>query len=229
MDPWNNEAVDNLGLLYELSVNVTPETPDGRQVSPDDAAQRLERVWKQDAPVAPLALEIGAAVGVSAAAGELGTRLRLDFGYGRDGTGGGLRVGVVLPWTRQLSFPDSGTDPGQRWVNWTRFSLDVGPRYRLRVGSLYGEIEGAVVLASVLASGHGFDTDYTSTGWNFGGTVGLRLGKRLGRFNLWVAGAGTYYAGKDSLELVADNIEETARLPSLDVSVLAGLSALFWQ
>jgi hypothetical protein len=59
LDPWNNEAADDLGLLYELSVNARPAGDSKSQVSADEATRRLDHVWNKDAPASPMALEIG--------------------------------------------------------------------------------------------------------------------------------------------------------------------------
>ncbi len=232
LNPWNNEAVDDLGILYELALNAQPESRAPGQVSADDAAQRLDRVWQKEVPASPLALELGVAASLSSTADqsnrELGPGLRLDFSYGRDGTGLGVRLGIELPWARQSLFPTPNGGPSP-WVSWTRPTLDIGPRYRLRVGASYGEVEPALLIAAVVAVGHGFDTNYTATGINVGSGGTLRLGRRLGRFSLWIGSSIAYFFGTTSLQLSAIGGSGTGQLPKLDISLLAGASALVWR
>jgi len=238
LDPWSNEAVDDLGILYELALNARPETQiSPGKVSVDEAADQLDRVWRQDAPPSPLALELGVGASLSSAADqsllELGPGLRIDLAYGRDGSGWGVRLGLELPWARQRSFPvtnANGPVEGVRaWVGWTRPALDIGPRYRQRFGSFYGEIQPALLVAAVVATGHEFDTNYTASNLNVGGGGTLRLGRRLGRFSVWLGIAGSYFVGTSSVQLMALQTTQTATLPKVDLSVLAGASVLVWR
>jgi hypothetical protein len=232
LNPWSNEAVDNLGLLYELSINAHPEKRSSEnQLSVDVAAQRLDRVWRDQAPRAPLALELGVGAVFSSAVGqglnEIGSAARFDVAYGRDETGWGARLGVAVPWTRQLAFPSAhGSEP---WVNWTRIAFELGPRYRVRLGRFYGELDAAVLVAYAIAVGHGFDVDHTAGGVNVGGAGAVRFGRRIGRFSLWIGAGASYYVGSDSLQLSAAGSSNVASLPALDVSVLGGASAYLWR
>jgi len=231
LDPWNDEAVDDLGVIYELALDAEPEPHSSGKVSADEAAVQLEKVWQKEAPPAPMALEMGFAASVTSSVEQslrdFGPGARVELAYGRDGSGLGVRVGLAASSTRQLTV---NLDSSQPLVTWTRPTLDIGPRYRRRFGSFYGEIEPAFVAGLATATGHGFTgADYSERGVNLGASGTLRVGRRLGRMSVWIGASASYFFGKSSLQLMALQQTRVAQLPQRDLSLLAGASVLLWR
>jgi hypothetical protein len=229
LDPWNDDAADNLGLLYELSVNAQPDNDASRQVSARQATQRLERVWKEAAPRPPWALEIGVGTGVffAKANGSLAPAVRVELGFGRDGRGFGARLGLSIPWTREIDDAFGGAT-GSPSVTWTRLALDVGPRYRLQLRAVYGEIGVAGLATYTVATGHDFNGgNETSSTPDVGVAGSLRIGRRFGRVGLW---AGASALGFRRLLLRAGPTQlESDKLPQLEIAALVGVSGFLWR
>jgi hypothetical protein len=235
LDRWSPSRVDDLGRFYELSLNATSDHADDPNAVPSVvAAQRLEQVWEAQRPTPPRMLELAVSAGIAKSAGTgddllstLAPAARFEATLGRDSPGFGLRLAGTLPWTREQPL-GSGT------VSWTRLVVSVGGRYRNRVRRFYWEGEAGILLAPALASGHGFDVNMVSVGFDAGAALGARLGLRLGRYSLWMGLGGSYFGasqipGWPDLTIRATGVAETSVLPAVDVTLLVGVSQLFWR
>jgi hypothetical protein len=226
LNPWAVNAADNLGTLYELAANARPVNS-ARQIAVDLDDPSVEQVWSKGAPPAPVALEVGAALNLSAAsAGGVAPGGRLEVARGRDGRGFGPRVGVTVPWARQIDFGDP-VHPAAR-VGWTRVIFDVGARYRRRFWSTYAEVGAGVLLGSVVAWGEGFDSDRTASKFCAGGMGTLRFGRRFGRVAAWGALSGSVF-NATSVDLAAGGTTHTAALPRFDLTAMGGVSFFSWR
>jgi hypothetical protein len=241
LDPWNEQAATNLGVLYELAVDARPEEAPG-QVLVTEAADRLDQVWKEDAPPPPWAVEGGAAGNIVAAPGQViedaplrafAPGGRLELTVGRDGPGWGVRSSLSVPWTREIPLKEVGArSERQGSASWTRVAWGVGPRYRFtipRLRALYGELMASALLASVLAVGQDFDDNDVSSGWDVGGEAGLRVGRRFGNIAAWGGLSASYFFRAAKGDIVAATNAESKELPALDLVVTFGLSVFVWR
>jgi hypothetical protein len=232
LDPWNQAAVANLAVFYELASNA-PAGGDrpGQQVPIDVAAQRLETIWKGEAPLPPRCLEFGGGPILTKSTREdllrsLALGMHLELTLARDGTGWGLRLGATVPWPREMAL-------GPGTASWTRVSFGLGPRYRARIGRVSLEGSAALLVAPVVATGHGFAITRSSTGVDLGADLGARLRVQLGSISAWVGLGGSYFFSQKirswpNLELQVDRLQERRLLPQVDVSVLSGISTFIW-
>jgi hypothetical protein len=239
LDPWGDEAAANLGVLYELSLDARPESGPG-EIAVSDADHRLTEVWKDDRPKAPWTIEAGAAASLFAGflAQPAGSTLRAfapggraELTYARDGAGCGGRASVNVPWRREIPLKEVGSDrQRQGTASWTRLALGVGPRCRAGVGALYGEVMTSFLVASVLAVGQDFDRNRLSRGWDVGGELGFRLGRRFGNIAAWSGLSMSYFwrAGHEGDSVEATNAEHR-EVPPLDLAATVGMSIFLWR
>jgi hypothetical protein len=231
LDPWNPLTVASLGVFYELARNAPPSTTQAARDTARLADQRLQAVWKDRAPVAPMAIELGIGAGVMRSSQRylltsLAPAGRFELTLARDASGWGARLGAGLPWTRQVQLADG-------FYSWTRLSLAAGGRYRIRLGNVFGEMGMNLVLAPVWAQGHGFAPDRSAAGLDIGAENQLRVGRRVGPLSLWLGAGAGYFFGRHldwwpSLDVHVDRLNERGDLPALDLSLLAGFSTFFW-
>lgn len=162
----------------------------------------------------------------------------LALGGGRPSGGGSLAVGlgpIGSRWALRLQAAATAlrTEPvGDGEARWTRASLFLGPRCRLRPGAssdpearLLIDLHAAAGAALVSVAGQGFAQDTRSLGWDAGLLFGAQLGVRAGRGPVsavpFLGAQLVAYLRPQELRVLGS--DAAGRLPAIDVLLSAGL------
>jgi hypothetical protein len=180
------------------------------QVRATGAAPPPTRAWQ-------ILVGVGAGValvgGVAAAGG-------FDIQFGRATSRWQLRLGLAGQTYRQLDL-----SPGQ--VDWRHTTAALGVGWRVLDPAWLFSLDAGPVAGWATLAGRGFDVaNRTQRSFEYGVEAGVRAGRILGRFTLWVEWRTNLWAGVKRATLTG--AASAAELPRVDTTVGLGLSvALF--
>jgi hypothetical protein len=162
-------------------------------------------------------MELGVAALAAAVAGDVAPGLQVDATIGSFGWGLGPRLvgSIESPHGATL-----GPVPGK--TLWSRSTLGVGVRKRSVVGAFMVDAQVHVKAAFVRVRGEGFDENYTASGADVGGGLGVQIGWPYRWFAPFLGVGTTLWAGRKTVEVTGTAAETT--LPRYDVSLALGVS-----
>lgn len=185
-------------------------TPGAKPAAPTVAAPAARSQWPMELGVAALAV---------AAARDVSPGVQVDASIGSFGWGVGPRLVGAIESPHELAL---GPVPGK--TMWSRSTLAVGLRKRSVVGAFAVDAHAHVKGAYVRARGSGFDENYTRTGTDVGGGVGVQIGWPQRWFAPFLGLGATVWAGRKTVEVIEFGTMTQAALPRFDVSLALGVS-----
>jgi len=160
--------------------------------------------------------------GVGAGAGFVGGMAlvgNVEAQMGRSDSRWRLRLSVMREWDRRLGL-------GSGHADWHHTMVSAGLVLHGAAGAWLGSVDLGPTIGWVTVQGVGFKDNLRSNSLEYGVAGGLRGGRRLGRWTLWVEGrANGWLRGQRAM---LTNTESQAQMPQTDVSAGAGTTFRFY-
>jgi hypothetical protein len=172
-----------------------------------------------DRPPASVEYLLGAGVGAAMVGGMAATG-NLEVVAGRPTSHWQLRFGVAGQTSRQLAF----TPPGH--VDWQHTNAALGLAWRLLNPRWLLALDAGPLAGWATLAGQGFSANRTKRAFEYGGTAGVRLGRRIGRWAFWAESRMVMWVQGRRATLTGSS--EAHDLPIVDATASLGASiALF--
>jgi hypothetical protein len=139
---------------------------------------------------------------------------------GRSASHWRLRLSAMREWDRRIDLK-----PGH--ADWYHTMLTVGLVLHGSAGAWVGSVDLGPTLGWVTVQGVGFTTNLKSNSLEYGVAGGVRAGRRLGRWTLWVEGRSHGWL-RGQRALLTNVADSNAVMPRADVSASAGTTFLFF-
>ena len=170
-------------------------------------------------PPASVEYLLGAGVGAALVGGMAATG-NLEAVAGRPTSHWQLRVGVAGQTSRQLAF----TPPGH--VDWQHTNVALGLAWRLLNPRWLLALDAGPLAGWATLTGQGFLPGRQKRAFEYGGTVGGRLGRKMGRWAFWAEARMAMWVSGHRAMLTGS--AEAHDLPIVDATASLGASiALF--
>lgn len=169
-------------------------------------------------PEQPWSAEMGLGLGLSLTPGPpsaLAAAGALEASMGTRDHGLGGVLALLASTSREVPL-------GSGHVNWQRFALALGPRYRLTSESPRVDLFAVATLALVSVAGAGYSTNSAALGFDVGAGVGVRTTLSQGPLVPWLKLEGRGWFRRQ--EAWVTGIEGLALLPNFELQLTAGVA-----
>lgn len=198
-----------------------PEPQPEPDPPPKAAPTEPPRIWREAegaarprAPSRPRGFQFGAAFALDLASGDLAAGAGLHVDYGFVDAGFGLSIFALATSTRSEPL-----GPGQ--VEWRRWPVGLGPRWRFGVDTLRFDASVGPAVSWLRLVGSGFDDNATQSGVSWGAFGSLRAFMKH-RFSPFLGLNAQVYPGKSTAYVNVSGATPEWPLPLLSFSLLAG-------
>lgn len=201
-------------ILATWKTDARPEGPD---------VDKLMAIVEDEAPAAApvpgsaISTEylLGAGAGASLIGGIAATG-SLELQAGRQSSHWQLRLGLATQTSRQSDF----APPGH--VDWQHSNATLGLTWRSLNPRWLFSLDAGPLLGWVTLTGQGYSPNRQTRSFEYGGTTGVRLGRKLGRWAVWAEGRISMWV--QGYRATVQGSEARGDLPVVDATVSLGVS-----
>jgi hypothetical protein len=204
------EAVSAIFAAWKTNPNASISVETHKDATTSRFATQLPRVEAV----------VGAGVGV-AYVGGMAASGNLEFRLGLAASHWQLRFGFTGETTRRLEF-----ESGQ--VDWQHTTATLGLGWRWLDPDWLLSLDAGPVVGWATLAGSGFSSSRQQRSFEYGAVAGLRAGRKLGRWSLWVETRSTLWAMVKQARVTVSNSTLAKDLPGLDMTASLGISMAFF-